>query len=444
MTPVCAATYSDSGKKSVKIHRNEDPSVTGKILEKYSLGVGDRFAHQAKAQLAACVMAAQQGASIIPVWNKSNREHKIVGSEPSGTRAAADLAVRELDWKCSYYLDADHINLGTVDRFLAPCDFFTLDVADTIGRAPAAGVTDDFLRRHPELIGRIEIPGIAEPLAVTPELARAAAHKFLAAVADAAGIYRYIAERKGPGEFVTEVSMDETDSPQTPPELLLILAAIADAGIPIQTIAPKFTGRFNKGVDYVGDVVRFEQEFLADIAVIAYAVRRYGLAANLKLSVHSGSDKFSIYGPIRRALLKFGAGVHLKTAGTTWLEELIGLAEGGGEGLEIAKEIYEQAWLHREEYCAPYAEVIDIDPARLPLPSRVRQFTSQEYTSALRHDQSNPGYNPHFRQLLHVGFKAAAKMGDRYLEALDRSKETVSRNVTENLFERHIRPVFLG
>jgi hypothetical protein len=197
-------------------------------------------------------------------------------------------------------------------------------------------------------------------------------------------------------------------------------------------------------VDYVGDVARFEREFQDDLAVLAFAAQRYGLPGNLKLSVHSGSDKFSIYGPIRRALLKFGAGVHLKTAGTTWLEELIGLAEGGGEGLEIAKEIYEQAWLHREEYCAPYAEVIDIDPARLPLPSRVRQFTSQEYTSALRHDQSNPGYNPHFRQLLHVGFKAAAKMGDRYLEALDRSKETVSRNVTENLFERHIRPVFLG
>ena len=187
----------------------------------------------------------------------------------------------------------------------------------------------------------------------------------------------------------------------------------------------------------------FEREFQDDLAVLAFAAERYGLPRNLKLSVHSGSDKFSIYKPIRRALGKFDAGVHLKTAGTTWLEELIGLAQAGGQGLEIAKEIYEQAWLHRVEYCAPYAEVIDIDPARLPAPERVRQFTSEEYTSALRHDQGNPAYNPHFRQLLHVGFKAAAKMGDRYLEALDRAKETVSRNVTENLFERHIRPLFL-
>jgi hypothetical protein len=226
--------------------------------------------------------------------------------------------------------------------------------------------------------------------------------------------------------------------------LLVILAALASEGVPAQTIAPRFTGRFNKGVDYVGDLARFEREFHDDLAILAFAARRYGLPANLKLSVHSGSDKFSIYGPIRRTLRQFDAGVHLKTAGTTWLEELIGLAEAGGEGLEIAQEIYEQAWLHREEYCAPYAEVIDIDPARLPAPERVRQFTSQEFTSALRHDQANPGYNPHFRQLLHVGFKAAAKLGPRYLEALGRCRETVSRNVTENLFERHIKPVFLG
>ena len=71
--------------------------------------------------------------------------------------------------------------------------------------------------------------------------------------------------------------MDETDSPQTPPELLIILAALADEKIPIQTIAPKFTGRFNKGVDYVGDLKQFEKEFNEDLAVIAFAIKKYGL-----------------------------------------------------------------------------------------------------------------------------------------------------------------------
>ena len=417
--------------------------MTRKSLEQYSLGVGDRFAHQAKPQLAACMMAARQGATIIPVWNKSNREHKIVGSEPAGTRAAADRAVRELGWKCSYYLDADHINLGTVDRFLAPCDFFTLDVADTIGTAPAPGAVDEFLRRHPELAGRIEIPGIAEPLEMTPAQARSAAHKYLAAVAEASRIYRHIVARKDGGQFVTEISMDETDCPQTPPELLLILAAIADAGIPIQTVAPKFTGRFNKGVDYAGDVDRFEEEFLSDIAVIRHAVREYGLAANLKLSVHSGSDKFSIYGPIRRALRQTGAGIHVKTAGTTWLEELIGLAEAGPEGLATAKEVYASAYEHREELCAPYAAVIDIDAGRLPLPTEVSRWTSEQYASAVRHDRQNRLFNPHVRQLLHVGYKVAAGMGERYTVMLDACEESIARNVTENLYTRHIEPLFL-
>ena len=133
------------------------------------------------------------------------------------------------------------------------------------------------------------------------------AGKYLLAVQEAGKIYRHIAQMKGEGKFITEVSMDETDSPQTPPELLVILAALADEGIPIQTIAPKFTGRFNKGVDYVGNVGQFEKEFNDDLAVIAFAVKQYGLPGTLKLSVHSGSDKFSIYatdpprpGPVRR------------------------------------------------------------------------------------------------------------------------------------------------
>jgi len=165
--------------------------------------------------------------------------------------------------------------------------------------------------------------------------------------------------------------MDETDSPQTPVELLIVLAAVAEEGIPIQTIAPKFSGRFDKGVDYVGDLAKFTEEFSNDVAAIAFAVRHYGMSSNLKLSVHSGSDKFSLYGPIHRTLKRLDAGVHLKTAGTTWLEELIGLAEAGGEGLDLAKEIYDEAYSQREELGAPYAAVININPAQLPAPELV-------------------------------------------------------------------------
>ena len=237
--------------------------------------------------------------------------------------------------------------------------------------------------------------------------------------------------------------MDETDSPQTPPELLVILAALADEAVPLQTIAPKFTGRFNKGVDYIGDLARFEKEFNEDLAVIALAVRRYGLPPTLKLSVHSGSDKFSIYGPIRRGLARFQAGLHLKTAGTTWLEEVIGLAEAGGSGLALAKEIYVGALDRLDELCAPYAAVIEIDAKRLPSGAAVNGWNAEQFVRALRHEQKNRAYNPHLRQLLHVGYKVAAKMGARYLDALAEHEAWVARNVTANLLDRHIKPLFL-
>ena len=412
-------------------------------IEKFTFGVGDRFAHQAKAQLRAFQMAAERGIDITPVWNKSNREHLIVGSEPSSVEAAAAIAIRESGWNKPWHVDADHINLDTVDRFIAPSDFYTLDVAHFIGKpAPDADI-QAFVARHPELVGRLAIPGVDKPISTTPAYVAEVASKYLAAVKAAGAIYRHIVAKKGAENFITEVSIDETDSPQTPPELLIILAAIADEKIPIQTIAPKFTGRFNKGVDYVGDTAQFAIEFSDDLAVIAYAIEKYHLPETLKLSVHSGSDKFSIYGAIRDAIRRTGAGLHLKTAGTTWLEELIGLAEAGPEGLALAKEVYAEAFAHKEELCEPYAAVIDITYAGLPSPEVVKGWTAEQYTDALRHVQKNPNFNPNVRQLLHVGYKVAAKMGDRYLNMLKQSEDSISRNVTENIFDRHIKPLFL-
>ena len=162
-------------------------------------------------------------------------------------------------------------------------------------------------------------------------------------------------------------------------KLFLILAMIAQEGIPAQTVAPKFTGRFNKGVDYVGDLARFEKEFGEDLCVLAFAAREFGLPPSLKLSVHSGSDKFSLYPIINRLLKKHDAGVHVKTAGTTWLEEVIGLAESGGEGLVIAKDIYEGAFMRYDELTKPYASVIDIRRDELPAPDTVQGWDAAMY-----------------------------------------------------------------
>jgi hypothetical protein len=412
-------------------------------LSPYSFGIGDRFARQGKAQLRACILAAEQGVHLDPVWNKSNREHLVVGTEPSQVREEADAAVQAIGWRGAYYVDADHVTLETVSRFLEPSDFYTLDVASSIGKHAGTGAVDAFVARHPELQAKIEIFDDRPALCMSHSALQEIAGKFLFGVLDAARLYRRIESFKGAGRFITEVSMDETDLPQTPAEMLVILAALADEKVPLQTIAPKFTGRFNKGVDYVGNPSQFEAEFRADIDVIAYAIRSYGLPDNLKLSVHSGSDKFTLYPIIGRVLRDSGAGVHIKTAGTTWLEELIGLAEAGGEALALAKEIYCEAFSHREELCTPYAAVIDIDASRLPEPSSVLSWSAEEYTVAVRHDPGCPAYNPSLRQLLHVGYKIAAKMGDRYYSMVGSCEETIARNVTTNLYERHFRRLFL-
>ena len=411
-------------------------------IEPYTIGVGDRFAQQGRAQLEAIRLARQKGISVYPVWNKSNREHVMIKSNPQDVRAEAEAAVKALNWTGAFYVDADHINLKTVDGFVQASDFFTVDVADYVGQVPEADAVESLVRAARGIPQNLSIPGIELSFAIDEAMVRGAAAKFLVAIQEAGRIYRRIAQLKGSKNFITEISVDETDNPQNPVELLLILLMIREESIPVQTIAPKFTGRFNKGIDYAGDLPQFEKEFDEDLAVIRFAIREFGLPHTLKLSVHSGSDKFSLYPIIKRLLKKHDAGLHLKTAGTTWLEEVVGLAEAGGEGLKIAKEIYETAFNRFDELKAPYKPVIDIDPTRLPDPKAVAAWDAEKYTNTLRHVESSSDYNPHFRQLIHIAFRVAAEMGDRFLAAVKASETTVSRNVTENLWDRHIRPIF--
>jgi len=366
-------------------------------------------------------------------------------------RAEADEAVKAKDWGGHYFVDADHINLKNVDLFIKSSDFFTLDVADYIGQAPSTGSgqaawkedVDNFINGCAKYIDGLSVPGIEGNLIVTEDSVRAIANKYLWAVKEASRLYSHIVPKKGVGNFVVEMSMDETDTPQSPVELFFILAAVAQEEMPVKTIAPKFSGRFNKGVDYVGNVERFAREFEQDLAVIAYAVEEFGLPKNLKLSVHSGSDKFSIYGAINKALRKFDAGLHVKTAGTTWLEELAGLAIAEGEGLRIAKHIYAEAFSRMDELTKPYATVIDIDKGRLPSPEVVAEWNGRRFAETLRHDQSCGRYNPDLRQLLHVGYRVAAEMGREFTDAVTDCERIIGPNVTENIYQRHIKPIFI-
>ena len=413
-------------------------------IEKYSFGIGDRFAHQGEAQLAALMQASDTlGLGFVPVWNKSNREHTLTGSTPAGTRKEADEAVKALGYKGSYYVDADHINLSNVDKFMDASDFFTIDVADYIGKKATQTEIDAFITANRKYTGRLSIPGIAAPFDVPQELLQHIAEKFLYAVKEAGKIYRYIEKAKGADNFVAEVSMDEVIDAQSPVEMFFILSAMAAEQIPAQTIAPKFTGRFNKGVDYVGDVTQFAKEFEEDLLVIDFAVKEFGLPANLKLSIHSGSDKFSIYPVIGRLIQQYDKGIHVKTAGTTWLEEVIGLAMSNDEeAIDLVKAFYSSALGRFDELCAPYATVIDIDKEKLPSAKTIERWTGEKLANTLRHIPSHPDYDPNIRQLIHVSFKVAAEYGNEYLEALQKHKDIVGKQVTENIYDRHIKRMF--
>jgi len=413
------------------------------ILDKYSFGIGDRFAQQGVAQLRAFGIAKTENIDITPVWNKSYREHKTVDSDPVSVRQEADLAIKLLDWKNNYLVDADHINLSNVNEFINFSDFFTIDVADFIDGDIDHEEIEQFIKVNSRFIGHLQIPGIAEPFNISQDFLCKVGEKFLKAIQEAARIYQHIQGKKG-GNFVAEVSMDEVEEPQTPVELFLILSGLAQYGIDLQTIAPKFTGRFNKGVDYVGDINVFQKEFEEDLLVIDYAVNEFHLPENLKLSVHSGSDKFSIYPSIHKVLRKYDKGVHIKTAGTTWLEEIAGLALSGGDGLELAKNIYSKAISRFDELTKPYSTVIDIHMENLPNPDDVNSWNNMKFTDTLRHDINNPDYNPEFRQLLHVAYKIAAEFGDQFLQLVKNNEEIIGNLVTENLYINHIKPIFIG
>jgi hypothetical protein len=413
-------------------------------ISKYSVGIGDRFGLEGAAQLRAFQAARDRGVTITPVWNKSNREHSLIGTRPEDVRAEAAAAVKSCQWAGPYFVDADHIGLATVDKFLAASDFFTIDVADFIGKSASDSSIAKYTADMQRFSGALPIPGIAEPVAVSPAALQQIAAKYLFAVEEAGRVYRHIVEKKGERTFVTEVSFDEANSPQTPAELLFILAALARERIPVATVAPKFTGEFLKGIDYVGDIKQFTREFEEDLAVLAFAKQTFGLPASLKLSVHSGSDKFSLYPIIHRAIHKADAGIHLKTAGTTWLEEVIGLAAAGGEGLAFVKALYRDAYGRYDELAKPYLTVIAIDRKALPTPDQVDSWNAQDYVEMLEHNQACKRFNIHFRQMVHISFKLAAEKGPQYLALLKSNRSSIESHVSDNILRRHIEPLFLG
>ncbi|MBZ9730079.1 tagaturonate epimerase family protein [Salegentibacter sp. JZCK2] len=410
-------------------------------LGKYSFGTGDRFGKEGKAQLKAVLKARENGVEVTPVWNKSHREHETVNSKPHLVWEEADAATESLDYSGKYFVDADHINLDIVDAYLSVSNFFTIDVADYIGKNAAKKEKDEFLKFIAKFQQKVNIPGISTEFEISEATLNQILDTFLFAVKKASEVYLYIKENKSE-EFVVEVSMDEVEKPQTPEELFFVLAAFAFYEIPVNTIAPKFTGRFNKGIDYEGDLDKFTQEFEEDLLVLDFAKKEFGLPKDLKLSIHSGSDKFSIYPIMNRLIKKHNAGLHVKTAGTTWLEEINVIAESGEDGFEFALSIYEEALKRFDELTSPYPDVLDIDKSKLPNVTDLKKAGREKMAKALRHDQQEKDFNPHFRQLMHCAYKLAAEKEQTFFKLLEKYRKPIEEAVTHNLYQKHLKQIF--
>jgi len=414
------------------------------------IGMGDRLGLATPGHI-----RAVRGSGVRPVFAQQSIR------EMTRTRRTAEQVMEDALWgvfeegfRDGFGADADHLK-STADldvTLAAGFRMFTIDPGDHVDNAAGresvevlAGklqgipwaeleTTEADCRRA--FLGQVHFVGSDMSLSFDEATLLRAVVKYGRAVAHTRRMHRHLAQAASGRPFELEMSVDETDSPTTPHEHYYVAHELKRLGVPVVSLAPRFIGAFEKGIDYKGDLRAFEAAFVQHVKI----ARHLG---PYKISIHSGSDKFSIYEPMRRAIRRSGAGLHLKTAGTTWLEELIGLAEAGSASLALAKEIYAEAFAQRDDLCAPYAAVIDIDPSRLPDPRDVARWTAEQYSGALRHDQGNPLFNPNVRQLLHVGYKVAAHMGDRYTKMLDACEESISRNVTENLFARHIEPLFL-
>jgi hypothetical protein len=165
------------------------------MLDRFSIGIGDRFGHQGAAQLRALQIAENGGVRIAPVWNKSFREHSLIGTKPEMARIAADNAVKSTGWKGAYFVDADHVGLKNVDLFLEACDFFTIDVADSIGQPTDDASLEEFLRRWRRMNGNLTVPGVEEMFVVNDAVLKGIARRYLKAIKEAGEIYRIIRRR---------------------------------------------------------------------------------------------------------------------------------------------------------------------------------------------------------------------------------------------------------
>jgi len=393
---------------------------------KMSAGCGDRLGLATPGH----VRAVRYVGGFAPIFaQQSMRENARTGRTPQEVVDDAMWGIFQEGWREPWGADADHLKTtDDIDLCLAAgYTFFTVDPGDFVDNEahtapvevlatklhalPWDTLSDSPSKLHERYLNRsFEVEDLKIELDETA-LARAAA-KYGRAIAHTVRMYRHLAARTG--VFELEMSVDETDTPTSIEEHYFIASELKRLGVQWVSLAPRYTGRFEKGVDYIGDLDKFDAD-LAKHAAIARALGPY------KLSIHSGSDKFSIYPIFARHTRGL---VHLKTAGTSYLEELRAAAEVDPalfrEILACAIERYPQ---DRATYhvSAQLTNVPQPDTlADVDLPSLLDQFDA--------------------REVLHVTFGSALDLfGDRLLAALQEHEE-IHYALLDAHFRRHLSP----
>jgi hypothetical protein len=391
-----------------------------------SAGCGDRLGLATPGH----VRAVRQFSGIAPIFaQQSMRENARTGRSPQQVMDDALWGIFQEGWRQPWGADADHLKT-TEDIGLcvaAGYTFFTIDPGDHVDNEAHTAPLEvlkgkihalpwDELEDTPEglhtryLNRRFEVEDLALEFDQA-RLARAAA-KYGRAIAHTVRMYRHLAAQTA--NFELEMSVDETETPTSVEEHFFIASELKRLGVQWVSLAPRYVGRFEKGVDYIGDLAEFEAQ-LAKHAAIARVLGPY------KLSIHSGSDKFSIYSIFAQHTRGL---VHLKTAGTSYLEALRMVAQ-----VEPAL-FREILTLARERYAT--------DRATYHVSAQLTKVPAPEVLS----DADLLGLLEQFdaRQVLHMTFGSALdRFGDQLLMAL-REHEEVYYRMLESHFQRHLSP----
>jgi tagaturonate epimerase len=396
-----------------------------------SAGLGDRLGLATPGHVRA-VRAA--GGNVAPIFaQQSIREMERTGRAAQQVMDDATWGVFTEGWRNGFGADADHLKSpAEVDACVAAgYTFFTFDpgdhVDDAAEEADATGLRAMLDRLPWDLLEdsgrdlsaryagtRFDLEG--RDLALDEVVIARAAAKYGRAVAHVGELYRHLEEAISDRSFEVEISVDETTSPTTHAQHLYIANELSRLGVRWVSLAPRYVGHFEKGVDYIGDVARFEEDFAMHAAI----ARRFG---PYKLSLHSGSDKFSIY---PAAVRQTRGLVHLKTAGTSYLEALRTVA---ALDADLFKEIYAFALERYDEDRASYHVSASLEKAAAP------EDAGDGDLSALldRFDE---------REILHVTFGSVLKredLHDRLMKALAAHPEDYAQNL-EKHFLRHLEP----